>query len=212
MILSDKKIRTLCEKTETPLIENFSEESLQSESYDISIGKTIAIIGSNTHGLDLKVAKDFERIYQKIELTSSGYQIQPQEFILVSVQEKLNMPDNLTAHIRPRTRFTRAGLLVCAQHINSTYSGNLWIGLYNATNYPITIYIGIAIAQFVFEELEEIPSPAKQYKNKMGTFQKEKEGDLQGSVITEKENQEIENYVNRILMRGDDGRKTTKSN
>lgn len=62
------------------------------------------------------------------------------------------MPDDITVHLRPKTRYTRLGLLVTDQHCNSTYSGHLRIGLFNATEYPIHIYPGYTIAQLVFEK------------------------------------------------------------
>lgn len=197
MVLCDKDIKDLCEG-DAPLISNFSEDSLQSESYDLSIGENIAVGKSRTIGIDLKSNMDFERIYQKIKLSDDGYQIQSHEYILVSVREKINLPDYITAHIRPRTRFTRIGLLVSGQHINSTYSGHLWIGLFNASSFPITIYRGIPIAQFVFEKLTGTPTKEKQYRNK-GSFQNEQEGDLQGAIITEAQQKEISKYVNQLL-------------
>lgn len=195
MILTDKEIRALCQN-KPPLIESFSEDSLQSESYDLSIGSVIAIARSKTASIDLKRNISFEKIYQKIKLTDNGYQLQPYEYILASVKEKLNVPNSITAHIEPRTRYTRIGLLISPQHINSSYVGNNWIGLFNAANYPITIYKDTPIAQFVFEELKSIPTDKKLYKNKKGTFFDEEEGVLQGTVITEEEQKRIDEYIN----------------
>lgn len=197
MVLCDKEIRALCKGT-SPLISNFSENSLQSESYDLSVGDSIAVVKSRTVGIDLKSNMNYERIYQKVKLSDNGYQIQPHEYILVSVCEKLNLPDNITAHIRPRTRFTRIGLLVSGQHINSSYSGYLWIGLFNASSFPIIIYKGISIAQFVFEELKSTPTESKLYRHN-GSFQDEQEGDLQGSIITEAQQREIGKYVKQLF-------------
>lgn len=197
MVLCDKEIRALCEGN-SPLIDNFSEDSLQSESYDLSIGDNIAVVRSRIVGIDLKSNMDYERIYQKIKIPDNGYQMQPHEYILVSVRDKINLPDYITAHIRPRTRFTRIGLLVSGQHINSSYSGYLWIGLFNASSFPITIYKGISIAQFVFEELKNTPTEAKLYKNR-GSFQNEQEGGLQGSIITEAQQEEIRRYIKQLF-------------
>lgn len=72
---------------------------------------------------------DIDSMYEERELPISGYTISPKEYLLVSLSEKINLPDNITAHIRPRTKFTRLGLLVSDQHCNSTYTGQFknWI-------------------------------------------------------------------------------------
>ena len=67
------------------------------------------------------------------------------------------------------------------QHCNSTYSGHLRIGLFNATNYPIRIHSGYTIAQLVFEELDGTPSFEKQYKNKNNAHYQDENGSFRGA-------------------------------
>ena len=171
MILTDKEIRELCldkknRKDRGGLIEPFSEDALQSESYDLAIGTEIEVLKKDVRCLSLLEQESIDSMYEEIDLAVSGYIISPKEYILVSLKEKVSLPDNITAHIRPRTRFTRLGLIVSDQHCNSTYSGKLRIGIFNATDYPIKIFPGIRIAQMVFEELKSKPSEEKMYKNK----------------------------------------------
>ena len=85
---------------------------------------------------------------------------------MVQLAEKIKLPDQITAHIRAKTRYTRLGMLVSGQHCNSTYEGILSLGLFNATDYPIRVRKGFPIAQIVFEQLLSVPSDDKQYKNK----------------------------------------------
>lgn len=179
MILTDKEIRKLSnqlEKNQEALIIPFSEDALQSESYDLSIGTKIAVLKKEVRCLNLYDQEDIDNIYTEIDLPIDGYTISPKEYVLVSMNEKINLPNNITAHIRPRTRFTRLGLIVSDQHCNSTYSGKLRIGLFNATDYAVKIYPKIRIAQMVFEELKSIPSDNKLYKNKKNAvYQQEEE-------------------------------------
>ena len=200
MILTDKQIRKLCQN-ETPLIENYSEESIQSESYDLSIGSKIALVGSKMLEVDIKDNISYRKMHNVLKIAETGYVLKPYEYILVSTKEKLNMPDIITAHVEPRTRYTRIGLLVSPQHINSSFSGNVWIGLFNASSYPITIYQDTKIAQFVFEQLLGTPTPEKLYKNKKGVFQNEHGNCLQGSVTSVKGNALITEAINRVLKR-----------
>lgn len=173
MILTDNEIRKYV-SSRTPLIEGFKEESLQSESYDLTLGRTISRLDSKFKILYLDQQESINNLYLEEPIPDNGYLLGPGEYILVSVQEKINMPVNLTAHIRPRTKFTRIGLLTGNQHCNSSYSGYLSLGLYNATAFSICIKPGLKIAQIVFEELQSTPSQKKQYSRKPdATFQNE---------------------------------------
>lgn len=172
MILTDQSIRKLVQikfEDQKPLIENFREESLQSESYDLSVGEYVYRFDSQVRTLGLDDQSEIDKIYCEVSIKDAEYILQPKEYILVSIDERINLPDTISAHIRPRTRFTRLGLIVSDQHCNSSYCGNLKIGLYNATNYAIKIRQGIRIAQMIFEELKEVPSNEKLYRNKPKT-------------------------------------------
>lgn len=206
MILVDKDIRNLCKKEnecKQMLISPFNEMSLQSESYDLSVGDTIAIMKKEIKCLTLKDQDEIDNIYDEIDLQNAGYILSPKEYILVSLKEHISLPENITAHIRPRTRFTRLGLLVSDQHCNSTYSGNLKIGIFNATDYAITIYPEMKIAQIVFEELKTIPSEEKQYKNKK-TAAYQNEQDFIGAKLDDaKFAKEVDEFVNLLFNEGE---------
>ena len=98
-----------------------------------------------------------ENLYKEVKIEDNGFLINPKEYILVSLNETLNILEKINAHIRPRTRFVRAGLYVSTQHCNSTYSGNLKIGVLNFLNISIykikelrtLIIIGVIIAFFI---------------------------------------------------------------
>lgn len=183
MILTDLEIREKVK--EINLIENFEEDNLQSESYDLRLGDEISILDRTPRIISVKNNKDLETLYETKKLDESGYSLIPGEYVLVKIKEKINLPDNLNAHIRPRTRFTRLGLIVSDQHCNSTYCGNLQIGIFNATNSTIQIFPDINICQIVFEELKSIPSTNKQYKNKKNAaYQNEEE--FRGPKVDEK--------------------------
>lgn len=183
MILTDLEIREKVK--EINLIENFEEDNLQSESYDLRLGDEISILDRTPRIISVKNDKDLETLYETKKLDENGYSLIPGEYVLAKIKEKINLPDNLNAHIRPRTRFTRLGLIVSDQHCNSTYCGNLQIGIFNATNSTIQIFPNINICQIVFEELKSIPSSDKQYKNKKdAAYQNEEE--FRGPKVDEK--------------------------
>lgn len=184
MVLTDKKIRELVKKEN--LIVPFNESNLQSESYDVTIGTEITELSKEIHCIDISKQETVDNIYKNIDISEKGYIISPKQYLLVSLGETLKVPDNITVHLRPKTRYTRLGLLVADQHCNSTYSGHLRIGLFNATEYPIHIYSGYTIAQLVFEELEEVPSSDKLYKNRKDVHYQNENGVFRGAKFDDK--------------------------
>lgn len=178
------------------MISPFEEEALQSESYDLSIGDKVYVVNQNIRELDLDDKLSLDNLYKEVKITDKGFLINPKEYVLVSLNEALNIPEKINAHIRPRTRFIRAGLYVSAQHCNSTYSGNLKIGVFNFLNIPIRIYKSKKICQIIFEELEGIPTDKKQYKNKEDVpYQNEKEFvEPKLDLETQRKVDEIVNY------------------
>ena len=184
MVLTDKQIRELVKKEE--LIVPFNESNLQSESYDVTIGTEITELSKEIHCIDISKQETVDNIYINIDISENGYIISPKQYLLVSLRETLKVPDDITVHLRPKTRYTRLGLLVTDQHCNSTYSGHLRIGLFNATEYPIHIYPDYTIAQLVFEELEEVPSSEKLYKNREDVHYQNENGAFRGAKFDDK--------------------------
>lgn len=196
MILNDKEIKKLVKSDN--LIVPFDDKFLQSESYDLHIGNYIYILKNSTTILDLGRTETLENVYTEEVLSEKGFLIAPKQFVLVSLKETISLTDTITAHIRPRTRFIRAGIYVSSQHCNSTYSGQLRIGICNLQERPVRIYPNIGICQILFEELVEAASKEKQYKNKYNAkYQNEEE--FRGPMIDEEFNREVDNIVTYFL-------------
>lgn len=87
---------------------------------------------------------------------------------MVKTEEFFNIPDNLSARIRPRTTFTRFGLLLIDQHLNPSFSGHLYLGLYNATPNIINIFPDVQVGQIVFEQVKGEITKDRLYKNQAG--------------------------------------------
>lgn len=184
MVLTDKKIRELV--NEKALIQPYKEENMQSESYDLMIGNEVVVFKKEIRCIDIAEQKTIDDIYETINIGTDGYIISPKQYILVALKETISLPENITAHIRPKTSYTRLGLLVSPQHCNSTYAGHLRLGLFNATDYPILIRPDYAIAQIVFEELQDIPSEDKQYRNKKDAHYQNENGEFRGAKFDKK--------------------------
>lgn len=172
MILSDKEIKAYNQNPDAPLIEPFREDHLQSASYDVSLSGNIAVLKRIGKVINPADDQDLDDMYEKATIGAEGYLFSPGEYLLAELEEAIKIPENLIAHIRPRTRFTRTGILIADQHCNPTYEGKLYIGLRNAGPNAVLLWPGLRVAQFVFEELSSVPD--RLYKDKQNAaFQRE---------------------------------------
>ena len=186
MILSDKEIRKLSTEMTPPLIQPFSEENLQGASYDVSMSGDIVRFKGLGRAVDPQKDTNLSDMYEYRDAGERGYLLSPGEYVLVKLQETIELPNQLVAHFRPRTRFTRCGVVIADQHCNPTYNGVLSIGLFNAGVNPFILRPGLKIAQIVFEELMSTPTEDKLYKNKSNAaYSEENDGVFRGSVFDE---------------------------
>ena len=167
MILSDKDIRILCTQPENPLVSPFAESRLQGASYDVSMSNVIHVFNDAVQTVSLTDQSTIDSIYKEVILTdTTPFILKPMEYILVTLKETICIPTNMIAHIRPRTKFTRLGIIISDQHCNPGYQGTLQIGLRNVSPNSIALTADIPIAQIIFEELKSEPSPEKIYSVK----------------------------------------------
>jgi len=89
------------------------------------------------------------------------YVIQPGEFVLSSVLEWVELPNNLSARIDGRSSLGRLGLVIhsTAGHIDAGFKGSITMELSNIGMMPIILYPKMRICQLVFEMLS---SPTEQ--------------------------------------------------
>ncbi len=130
MIFNGNDIKKLIE--EENVIENYDEDYIGSSSCDISMSSDILKIKKTFKTIDLSEPEKVENMYEKIRL-----------------------PKNIIAHIRPRTSLSRLGIIINFQHINAGYEGVLNIAMYNLSPNTYKIKPGMRIGQIVFEELTE---------------------------------------------------------
>lgn len=83
------------------------------------------------------------------------YVIQPREFVLASILEWVELPDDLSARIDGRSSLGRLGLIIhsTAGHIDAGFKGSITMELTNVGMMPILLYPKMRICQLVFEQL-----------------------------------------------------------
>lgn len=180
------------------LIENFNIDRLQSVSYDVSISNKIMKFKDEFKTIYLDEKNDVESLFDEEDITR-GYKLRPEEYILVRLNERLNMPNDLAGHIRPRTTFNKLGLIITSQHINPSYSGYLQIGIKNNTPNVVVLKPGLVIGQVVFETVDKEIREDLLYKNKKDS-KYQNEDDFVGSKVYDEETTQKANKLFDKIM------------
>lgn len=84
---------------------------------------------------------------------SNSITIKPGDFYLIKTIETVNMPENLTASITPRSTTYRSGLVIRTGNVPPGYSGGLTFGLKNEGPVAVTIEMGARIVHIQFSEV-----------------------------------------------------------
>lgn len=179
MVLGYKSIKNKLKKN--ILIENANNQNIHSSSYDVTMDKYILKFKANKKPISLIDAQELVNMYEKINI-SKGYTLKPGETILVVLEDKFNMPNNICGSIRGRTSFNRLGLVIPIQHLNPGFKGKLNITLTNHSCNSYVLTPKLQIAQVVFEKMNKKVKNKYLYSNQKKASYQEKDG-LQGSMI-----------------------------
>ena len=138
MILSDRDIDQIIKSGKAFLVNPYSEEMLQPNSYDMSLGSELKTIDGKC-----------------IDLSQGSYKIKPQEFILGSTLEKVNIPHDLCGHVDGKSSIGRLGVFVhvSSGFVDSGFTGNITLEIFNCSDKEFELYHGMPICQMVFETL-----------------------------------------------------------
>ena len=93
--------------------------------------------------------------YQKFEIPTNGYLMQPGEFLLGSTSETVKIPDDLMGWIETRGSLARIGIQahLCDAHIDSGFRGQITLQLKNNANHSVIIYPNFYIVKIYFFQL-----------------------------------------------------------
>lgn len=178
MILGPKQLLQLVSKNK--LVENLSERELKNPEgagFDLRLDEVYKISGkaylgvTERHTADVKLVKKFDKN------KNNKIIIKPGDFFLVKTIESVNMPDNLTASITPRSTTYRSGLMIRAGNVPPGYCGGLTFGLVNEGPISVTIEMG---ARFVHIQFQEVSGKGNMYRGqwqggRVTTTKKEKQ-------------------------------------
>ena len=144
----------------TPELDGFQ---IQPNSLDLRLGwsfyvpKTTEMSESGRVG----VAADYleyeqpKEYYKMVKLSPRQcFEIQPEEFVIVSTLEKVSLEDGtVAATLYPRSSVMRRGLIIEGGVVDAHFSGHLTIPVFNSTSHAIKLFPGERLCQLVFHKL-----------------------------------------------------------
>ncbi|HSW48495.1 MAG TPA: dCTP deaminase [Candidatus Saccharimonadales bacterium] len=162
MVLGPKQLLKLVKKIK--LVENLSERELtnpEGAGFDLRLSEVYKISGkaflgvTERHTADIKLIAEFKDQKSKVKtaIQKSKVVIKPGDFFLIKTIESVNMPEDLTASITPRSTTYRSGLFIRTGNVPPGYSGGLTFGLKNEGPVPVTIEMGARIVHIQFSEV-----------------------------------------------------------
>ncbi len=154
MVLGPQKLLDLVKKIN--LVTNLSERELtnpEGAGFDLRLGEVYKIKGTAFLGEEERKTPDSVLVKKYEKGKKNKIVIKPGDFYLVKTMEDVNMPDNLTASITPRSTTYRSGLVLRTGSVHPGYCGGLIFGLYNAGTSSVTIEMGARFAHIQFHEV-----------------------------------------------------------
>lgn len=162
MILGPKKLLELV--SSITLVEGLSERELtnpEGAGFDLRLGEVYRISGDAFLGETHRKTAEVELIQQYAAKEPRSVVIKPGDFFLVKTIESVNMPNNLTASITPRSTTYRSGLMLRTGNVPPGYCGGLTFGLKNEGPVEVTIEMG---ARFVHIQFSEVLGEGNMYR------------------------------------------------
>lgn len=138
-------------KQKQPLIENVDEKNIQPSGVDLRVKCVYRLKNGGYLGVENRKTPDVEVVTKE---NGEKIVLKPNEFVLVETMEKVNMPNNLSAIVLPRSSLFRCGVSLHTAVVDPGYIGTLTFGMKNLSNFPFEIEMGSKIGQIVFEEVK----------------------------------------------------------
>ena len=167
MLLEDRAIKFKSQYKN--LIVPFSEDQLQPCSYDLTLSDEILIFEyeNDDYPVNSFITAYDKKLhginYKKISLSKFKdeiYSMMPNQFIIASTNETVNMPDDIAGRFEGKSSLGRLGLTthVTAGFIDAGFSGQITLEMKNENRFPIHIKRGMKIGQICFFKMN---GPAK---------------------------------------------------
>jgi deoxycytidine triphosphate deaminase len=161
MIIGPKKLLELVKKQQ--LVSNLSERELtnpEGAGFDLRFGEVHEISGGRAFlGVIERETPEMRTlaVYGK----DKEFTFKPGGFYIVSTIEEVNLPEDITCNMKPRTTTFRSGLFMRTGNVAPGYKGKLSFALKNEGPIPVTMELG---ARFVHAQFFWVDGGGNMYR------------------------------------------------
>lgn len=180
MVLSDIDIKLLIEKGEIKIDPMPDlDKALGPVSLDFRLGHDFLIFTRTAHPyVDVRDPETFKDITNEVHKgTDEKFIIHPNEFILASTLENLELPNYIAGRLEGKSSLGRLGLVVhsTAGKFDPGWKGKLVLEITNIGVLPIALYPEIRVCQMLFEQISSktvgyTERDGEVYKHQSGTI------------------------------------------
>ncbi|WP_309492854.1 dCTP deaminase [Candidatus Hecatella orcuttiae] len=149
MILSDFDLLNYIRERRL-VIRPFKKDTLRENGVDLHLGDTIARLRPSSRILDTRGTPGIEGFYSVEK--AKAFTIQPNEKVLVSTLEHVEIPSDLMGFVELRSTFARCGILLPPTILDGGFKGNITIEILGSA-FPVRLYSGDRFAHVVFAKL-----------------------------------------------------------
>ncbi len=151
MVLSDRTIREQMAKGRI-VVRPLGDACIQPASVDLHLDRNILVFRNNrVPYVDVRTTND--RLTDMVTMGDDDpFMLHPNEFVLGSTLEHVEVPDDLVARLEGKSSLGRIGLLIhsTAGYVDPGWKGHLTLELSNVSSLPITLYHRMKIGQISF--------------------------------------------------------------
>ena len=154
MILGVEKLLELVKKNK--LVDGLCERELSNPEgcgFDLCLGEVHEISGKGFMGLTERDSADSKLLYKFDSKEKKSLIIKPRESYLITTNESVNMPDDLTANMWLRSTLYRSGIIMSGGNIAPGYNGVLSFTFFNSGPVEMEVELGARIVHIMFFEI-----------------------------------------------------------
>jgi dCTP deaminase len=152
--LCDRDIERLAE---LGYIKPFNHDQIQPASYDVTLHETLLLPPLWVNATDLIDLRRPEKkpVFERHNMSSSGWVLQPKYCVLGALNENITCPANVLARVEGKSTWGRCFLAVhvTAGFVDPGWDGRLTLEIVNHGPWPIQLWPGMKIAQINFTKL-----------------------------------------------------------
>ncbi len=138
------------------LVENLCDREMKNPEgagFDLRLGEIYELEGEGFLGVEERNTPESKLIAKFDPKKETSFVFEPSKYYLIKTMEKVNLPEDLSGIIFPRTTLFRSGLALFNGLVQPGYCGELTFGICNLGKGKIKVSFGARIVHITFHQV-----------------------------------------------------------